>query len=56
MILGLAVVLFMFRSVPLQAVFSTFEPQIPKAVPGGQVLKLLPEKHLRNLFTYDGIW
>ncbi|XP_057631735.1 beta-1,4 N-acetylgalactosaminyltransferase 2 [Chionomys nivalis] len=56
MILGLAVVLFMFRSVPLQAVFSTFEPQIPKPAPGGQVLKLLPEKHLRNLFTYDGIW
>lgn len=56
LILGLAVALFMFRCVSLQAVFSKFEPEIPKPALGSQELKLLSEKHLRNFFTYNGIW
>ncbi|OBS77399.1 hypothetical protein A6R68_16112, partial [Neotoma lepida] len=57
MILGLAIVLFMTRSVSFQAMFSSsFKPEFLKPRPGGPVLKLLPEKHLRKLFTYDGVW
>lgn len=56
MILGLATVVFMIRSVFLTTKFSTFKPEFPKPAPVDPVLKLLPEEHLRRLFTYSDIW
>ncbi|XP_075850612.1 beta-1,4 N-acetylgalactosaminyltransferase 2 isoform X2 [Microcebus murinus] len=56
LIVGLGVVLFMFGSVSLQAEFRSLKPEPPGSPLGVQVLKLLPEERLRNLFTYDGIW
>ncbi|XP_021570984.1 beta-1,4 N-acetylgalactosaminyltransferase 2 [Carlito syrichta] len=54
-ILGLGIIsLMMFRDVPLQA--DNLKPALPWPAPGGQKLKLLPEKRLRTLFTYDGLW
>nr|XP_045015176.1 beta-1,4 N-acetylgalactosaminyltransferase 2 isoform X2 [Jaculus jaculus] len=50
---GLCVVLFILKSVYLQAKFDSFKPE-PSRPP--LVLKLLPEVQLRNLFTYNGIW
>ncbi|XP_011931526.1 PREDICTED: beta-1,4 N-acetylgalactosaminyltransferase 2-like, partial [Cercocebus atys] len=55
-ILGLGVAGFMFGSTFLQAVFSSLKPELPSPAPDVQKLKLLPEEHLRNLFSYDGIW
>ncbi|KAK2111726.1 Beta-1,4 N-acetylgalactosaminyltransferase 2 [Saguinus oedipus] len=55
-ILGLSVVGFMLRGVSLQAVFSSLKPELASPAQGVQKLKLLPEEHLRNLFTYDGVW
>ena len=55
-ILGLATVVFMVRSVFFTAEFSTFKPQFRKPVTVDPVLKLLPEEHLRKLFTYSDIW
>ncbi|XP_053424971.1 beta-1,4 N-acetylgalactosaminyltransferase 2 isoform X2 [Nycticebus coucang] len=52
---GLGTVLFMFRSVSLQAVFGSLKPEPPHPL-GVQGLKLLPEERLRDLFNYDGIW
>uniref|UniRef100_A0A2K5IVB7 Glycosyltransferase 2-like domain-containing protein n=1 Tax=Colobus angolensis palliatus TaxID=336983 RepID=A0A2K5IVB7_COLAP len=52
-ILGLGVAGFMFGSMFLQAAFSSLKPN---PAPDVQKLKLLPEEHLRNLFSYDGIW
>nr|XP_054315014.1 beta-1,4 N-acetylgalactosaminyltransferase 2 isoform X2 [Pongo pygmaeus] len=54
--LVLGIVGFMFRSMFLQAVFSSPKPELPSPAPGVQKLKLLPEERLRNLFSYDGIW
>ncbi|XP_037598462.1 beta-1,4 N-acetylgalactosaminyltransferase 2 [Cebus imitator] len=56
LILGFSVVGFMLRGVSLQAVFSSLKPELTSPAQGVQELKLLPEEHLRNLFTYDGIW
>uniref|UniRef100_A0A8C2M4U2 Beta-1,4-N-acetyl-galactosaminyl transferase 2 n=3 Tax=Cricetulus griseus TaxID=10029 RepID=A0A8C2M4U2_CRIGR len=56
MIVGLAIVVFMFRSESLQAMFHSFQPEFLKPAPHVPALKLLPEKDLRNLFTYDGVW
>ncbi|KAL0597584.1 Beta-1,4 N-acetylgalactosaminyltransferase 2 [Plecturocebus cupreus] len=55
-ILGLSIVAFMFRGMSIQAVFSSLKPELASPAQGVQKLKLLPEEHLRNLFTYDGIW
>nr|XP_008011234.1 beta-1,4 N-acetylgalactosaminyltransferase 2 isoform X1 [Chlorocebus sabaeus] len=55
-ILGLGVAGFMFGSTFLQAVFSSLKPELPSPAPDVQKLKLLSEEHLRNLFSYDGIW
>ncbi|XP_008576594.1 PREDICTED: beta-1,4 N-acetylgalactosaminyltransferase 2 isoform X1 [Galeopterus variegatus] len=56
LIIGLGIVLFMFRSVPLLAKFSSLKAEPWSPAPGVQTLKLLPEERLRNLFSYDGIW
>lgn len=48
-------VLFMFRSVHLYEAFN-HKPELPRPAPVVQMPKLLSEEHLRNLFTYDGIW
>uniref|UniRef100_A0A8C9IMY2 Beta-1,4-N-acetyl-galactosaminyltransferase 2 n=1 Tax=Piliocolobus tephrosceles TaxID=591936 RepID=A0A8C9IMY2_9PRIM len=55
-ILGLGVAGFIFGSMFLQAAFSSLKPGLPSPAPDVQKLKLLPEEHLRNLFSYDGIW
>lgn len=49
--LVLGIFLFMFRSVSFPTAFSSF-----KAEHAHLPLKLLPEEHLRNLFSYDGVW
>ncbi|ERE68108.1 beta-1,4 N-acetylgalactosaminyltransferase 2-like protein [Cricetulus griseus] len=36
--------------------FHSFQPEFLKPAPHVPALKLLPEKDLRNLFTYDGVW
>ncbi|XP_073902062.1 beta-1,4 N-acetylgalactosaminyltransferase 2 isoform X1 [Castor canadensis] len=56
LILALAIILFMFRSVSIQAEFSTFKPELPQPAGNAPMLKLLPEEHLRDLFSYSGIW
>ncbi|XP_073739875.1 beta-1,4 N-acetylgalactosaminyltransferase 2 isoform X2 [Callorhinus ursinus] len=50
-LLGLGTVVFMFRS----AEFSSPMPERPHSALADQMLKLLPEERLKNLFTYDGI-
>nr|XP_027780433.1 beta-1,4 N-acetylgalactosaminyltransferase 2 [Marmota flaviventris] len=50
-ILVLSIVLVVFRSVSLPVAFGSFKPE-HEHLP----LKLLPEEHLRKLFSYDGIW
>nr|XP_055186095.1 beta-1,4 N-acetylgalactosaminyltransferase 2 [Nyctereutes procyonoides] len=52
LVLGLGTVVFMFRSVE----FNSIMPELPHSALNDQTLKLLPEEHLKNLFTYDGIW
>ncbi|XP_029402497.1 beta-1,4 N-acetylgalactosaminyltransferase 2 isoform X1 [Mus pahari] len=56
MMVGLATVAFMVRNVSLTTDFSTFKPKFPKPALVDPVLKLLPEEHLRKLFTYSDIW
>uniref|UniRef100_A0A9L0SBU7 Beta-1,4 N-acetylgalactosaminyltransferase n=1 Tax=Equus caballus TaxID=9796 RepID=A0A9L0SBU7_HORSE len=56
LIAGLGIVLFTFRSVPLLAQFNSLIPGLPRPAPAIQMLRLLPEERLRNLFTYNGIW
>ncbi|XP_006166215.1 beta-1,4 N-acetylgalactosaminyltransferase 2 isoform X2 [Tupaia chinensis] len=56
LILGLGILLFLFRSLSYQTSFSSLEPERPHSALGVQELKLLPEERLRSLFTYDGIW
>ncbi|XP_046532986.1 beta-1,4 N-acetylgalactosaminyltransferase 2 isoform X5 [Equus quagga] len=56
LIVGLGIVLFTFRSVPLLAQFNSLIPGLPRPAPAIQMLRLLPEERLRNLFTYNGIW
>uniref|UniRef100_A0A8C2SI73 Glycosyltransferase 2-like domain-containing protein n=1 Tax=Capra hircus TaxID=9925 RepID=A0A8C2SI73_CAPHI len=54
--LALGIVLFMFRSVSLYSEFSIYKaPLLQPSVAAG-MLKLLPEKHIKSLFTHDGIW
>ncbi|XP_060040139.1 beta-1,4 N-acetylgalactosaminyltransferase 2, partial [Erinaceus europaeus] len=53
-ILGLGLVLLIVRSVYLQEKFSSLNPSYSGL--DVQMPKLLPEKHLRQLFTYDGVW
>uniref|UniRef100_A0A2K6LGG3 Beta-1,4 N-acetylgalactosaminyltransferase n=1 Tax=Rhinopithecus bieti TaxID=61621 RepID=A0A2K6LGG3_RHIBE len=55
-ILGLGVAGFTFGSMFLPAAFSSLKLELPSPAPDVQKLKLLPEEHLRNLFSYDGIW
>lgn len=55
-LLVLSVGLFMFRSVFLDTDFSLLNSPIPSPTLDAQTLKLLPEKHVRSLFTYSGIW
>lgn len=55
-ILGLASVVFVVRSVFLTAELSTFKRETPKPALVDPVLKLLPEEHLRKLFTYSDVW
>ncbi|XP_037666417.1 beta-1,4 N-acetylgalactosaminyltransferase 2 [Choloepus didactylus] len=55
-ICGLGVILFLFRSMSLDVKFISLKSELPRPVPAAPMLKLLPEEHLRNLFTYDGIW
>ncbi|XP_041579848.1 beta-1,4 N-acetylgalactosaminyltransferase 2 isoform X4 [Vulpes lagopus] len=52
LVLGLGTVVFLFRSVE----FNSIMPELPHSALNDQTLKLLPEEHLKNLFTYDGIW
>ncbi|KAF6092435.1 beta-1,4-N-acetyl-galactosaminyltransferase 2 [Phyllostomus discolor] len=55
-LLGAAgLVLFMHRGVDLHEKFS-FHPELPRPAQAVHLPKLLPEKHLRDLFTYDGVW
>lgn len=58
MMVGLAAVAFMVRNVSPTTDFSTFKPKFlkPAPPPADPVLKLLPEEHLRTLFTYSDIW
>uniref|UniRef100_A0A8C6RCH9 Beta-1,4-N-acetyl-galactosaminyl transferase 2 n=1 Tax=Nannospalax galili TaxID=1026970 RepID=A0A8C6RCH9_NANGA len=56
LVLALGIILFMFRSTFLQASFGSFKPESPQPQLGDPVLKLLPEEHLRHLFSYAGIW
>ncbi|XP_006833717.1 PREDICTED: beta-1,4 N-acetylgalactosaminyltransferase 2 [Chrysochloris asiatica] len=44
------------RSEVLHIENRNFNPKLKHPAPAAPMLKLLPEKHLRNLFTYDGIW
>ncbi|XP_029784931.1 beta-1,4 N-acetylgalactosaminyltransferase 2 [Suricata suricatta] len=52
LLLGLGIVLLWYRSTWL----STLTPGLPHFALTDQPLKLLPEEHLRKLFTYDGVW
>ncbi|XP_048222349.1 beta-1,4 N-acetylgalactosaminyltransferase 2 [Perognathus longimembris pacificus] len=54
--LGVGLVLFTSRSMFLQADFNSFKPELPQPASSGQVMKFLPEEHLRRLFSYEGIW
>ena len=56
LLLALGIVLFMFRSVYLYTASSDHKPQLPHPTLAAGMLKLLPEEHVRSLFTYDGIW
>uniref|UniRef100_A0A8C0DKY2 Beta-1,4-N-acetyl-galactosaminyltransferase 2 n=1 Tax=Balaenoptera musculus TaxID=9771 RepID=A0A8C0DKY2_BALMU len=56
LLLALGIVLFMFRSVYLYTASSNHKPQLPQPTLAAGMLKLLPEEHVRSLFTYDGIW
>ncbi|EDL16003.1 beta-1,4 N-acetylgalactosaminyltransferase 2 [Mus musculus] len=56
LMVGLATVAFMVRKVSLTTDFSTFKPKFPEPARVDPVLKLLPEEHLRKLFTYSDIW
>ncbi|XP_049716462.1 beta-1,4 N-acetylgalactosaminyltransferase 2 [Elephas maximus indicus] len=56
LIFGLGIVLFFFGSTFLHIESSSLKPELPRLAPVAQMLKLLPEERLRNLFTYDGIW
>ncbi|KAL1779910.1 beta-1,4 N-acetylgalactosaminyltransferase 2 isoform X2 [Sigmodon hispidus] len=46
----------MTRNNSLSTIFISSKPDLPKPTPGSPELKLLPEKHLQDLFTYEGIW
>ncbi|XP_052514578.1 beta-1,4 N-acetylgalactosaminyltransferase 2 [Budorcas taxicolor] len=54
--LALGIVLFMFRSVSLYSEFSIYKPPLLQPSVAAGMLKLLPEKHVKSLFTHDGIW
>ncbi|XP_037349162.1 beta-1,4 N-acetylgalactosaminyltransferase 2 [Talpa occidentalis] len=54
--LGLGIILFILGSTYLYEESSGLKPKLPLSVPTVQILKLLPEGHLRDLFTYDGVW
>ncbi|XP_036855064.1 beta-1,4 N-acetylgalactosaminyltransferase 2 [Manis javanica] len=56
LILGLAIVLSVFRNVSLRVLHSSLRLEPARPTLAVQMPKLLPEEHLRNLFTYDGIW
>ncbi|KAM5309175.1 beta-1,4 N-acetylgalactosaminyltransferase 2 isoform 1-T2 [Glossophaga mutica] len=52
---GAGVVLFLLRGMDLHEEFSR-HPELPRPAQAARMPKLLPEKHLRHLFTYDGVW
>ncbi|XP_043326630.1 beta-1,4 N-acetylgalactosaminyltransferase 2 isoform X1 [Cervus elaphus] len=54
--LALGIVLFMFRSVYLYPESSSNKAPLPQPSLAAGMLKLLPEEHIKNLFTHDGIW
>ncbi|XP_004455441.1 beta-1,4 N-acetylgalactosaminyltransferase 2 isoform X2 [Dasypus novemcinctus] len=56
LIFGLGIILFLLRSVSLDADFVSLKSKRPGPVAAAHVLKLLPEEQLKNLFSYDGIW
>ncbi|XP_077019175.1 beta-1,4 N-acetylgalactosaminyltransferase 2 [Tamandua tetradactyla] len=56
LICGFGVILFLFRRISLDAVFISLRSGLPQPVTAAHVLKLLPEEHLRSLFTYEGVW
>ncbi|XP_006889386.1 PREDICTED: beta-1,4 N-acetylgalactosaminyltransferase 2, partial [Elephantulus edwardii] len=53
---GIGIIIDLFQSVGMFFEFRSFKPELPRPAPEAQVLKLLPEEHLRNLFTYNGVW
>ncbi|XP_007940367.1 beta-1,4 N-acetylgalactosaminyltransferase 2 [Orycteropus afer afer] len=55
-IIGLGIILFLFGSMFLHAEFISLTREPSHAVPIAQMLKLLPEERIKDLFTYDGIW
>ena len=54
--LALGIVLFMFRSVYLYPESSSKKAPLPQPSLAAGMLKLLPEEHVKSLFTHDGIW
>nr|CAI9700957.1 unnamed protein product [Rangifer tarandus platyrhynchus] len=54
--LALGIVLFMFRSVYLYPESSNNKVPLPQSSLAAGMLKLLPEEHVKSLFTHDGIW
>ncbi|KAB0368062.1 hypothetical protein FD755_021386 [Muntiacus reevesi] len=54
--LALGIVLFMFRSVYLYPESSSNKAPLPQPSLAAGMLKLLPEEHIKSLFTHDGIW
>ena len=54
--LALGIVLFMFRSVYLYSEFSSYKAPLLQPSLAAGMLKLLPEEHIKTLFTHDGIW
>ncbi|XP_057570086.1 beta-1,4 N-acetylgalactosaminyltransferase 2 [Hippopotamus amphibius kiboko] len=56
LLLALGTVLFMFRSIYVYTESRSDTPQLPHPALAAGMLKLPPEKRVRSLFTYDGIW